>query len=305
MKKHKILKNILLIFLIFSMLITSSGCNNTPEITDTEIIENDTETEPHIPREIKYDKVKDYQIIKTEKGYRLVFDDKSRYSGVGAAYAGFVINSINELSERLLAGELTYKEKVSIYDNFRRDDLGFMILNPYVSYKFSHPASINIFEKCFYHGVTFPVIMYFGEDFTPSYLFIEICDYYYSELAYSDEHDIHRLKEKKQNIEYEQELSNGKTLTCYNKETIESSSEGYGEQYILSDGVKTFLVEKKYSYESDNNTLSYIDVIGFIDECFIHIDFSFYADVYDYEYSDEVLTDEFLFGFDVETIERT
>ena len=78
MKKHKILKNILFFFIIFSLLITSLGCNDIEDIFESDTISR-TKEESYIPNHIKYEKVKDYQIIKNEKGYYLVFDDISVY----------------------------------------------------------------------------------------------------------------------------------------------------------------------------------------------------------------------------------
>ena len=145
--KTKLLKSILSLLLISSTVLTLFSCNNevkeTEEATDTEIItESSEKIETEVPNHIKYDKVKDYQIIKNEKSYRLVFDDSKVYPRAeGSIVAGFPIESWDEFSKRLLSGQLTYREKTSIHHSFRKDDNGFMILNPYISYKFSHPLA--------------------------------------------------------------------------------------------------------------------------------------------------------------------
>lgn len=300
--KNNFTKIILSLFLVFSIAGTLFSCD-TVEVKETE-------SDIEISNRIKYDKVKDYKIIETEKGYRLVFDEPSRYSGVGVSYAGFVINSWEEFSERLLVGELTFNEKVSIYETFSKDDDGYIIFDPYISYCFSHPMAVDISLVNFYHGSTYIATLSFEEECILPCTFL-LHDYSYIKSRYEDVFDM--LKEDEQNIEYEEEMSNGKKIVCYNKTiTKKSSSNMSTEQYILSDGMKKIFVTKRYDYSdrinyTEDKKLVYIDVYGITnDDLYFSINFSNYVGIedYDYEYPEEALTDEFLFGFDIEKIEK-
>ena len=319
MKNFKIFKPILCLLLIVSLSLSLFGCVLNDVEDDT--IESGTDTkgatETYIPDHIKYDKVKDYSIIEVDGGYRLVFDDPWIYSGIGVPYTGFVINSWEEFSERLLNGELTFDEKVSIYETFPKDDKGYILFNPYVSYQFSHPMASRISLTCFYHGTTYTASVIFKEErLFPC--FFTLHDYAYIKPREQYRKIFDMLEEDAENIEYEQELPNGGKIVCYNK-TITNEPYFYGEEntssevekYILSDGFKKILVTKKYIYtdsnnDTEHNKLVYVDIYGITnDNLYFVIDFSLYIDIDDYEYPQEVVTDEFLFGFNVEIVERS
>ena len=318
MKNFKIFKPILCLLLIFSLSLSLFGCvlNDVEDDPIESGTDTKADTETYIPDHIKYDKVKDYSIIEVDGGYRLVFDDPWIYSGIGVPYTGFVINSWEEFSERLLNGELTFDEKVSIYETFRKDDKGYILFNPYVSYQFSHPMASRISLTNFYHGTTYTASVIFKEEG------IFPCFFILHDYAYIKSRQLHRkifdmLEKDAENIEYEQELPNGGKMVCYNK-TITKEPYYYGgentssevEKYILSDGFKKFLVTKKYIYtdsnnDTEHNKLVYIDIYGTTnDNLYFFIDFSSYIDIDDYEFPQEVVTDEFLFGFNVEVIDN-
>lgn len=312
MKKYK---KILLFFIIFSVLITSSSCNN---VIDIEESNTKAATETYIPIHIKYDKVKDYSIIKVDGGYRLVFDNPSIYDGIGVPYRGFVINSWEEFSERLLNGELTFDEKVSIYESFSKDADGYILFDPYASYQFFHPMAVDVSLTNFYHGASYRATLSFKEERLFPCFFI-LRDYAYIKPREQYRKIFDMLEKDAENIEYEQELPNGGKIVCYNK-TITREPYFYdGEQtssevekYILSDGFKKILVTKNYIYtdsnnDTEHNKLVYIDIHGITnDNLYFFIDFSsHHIDIDDYEYPQEVVTDEFLFGFNVEVIDNS
>ena len=88
--KKKLLKSILSLILISSTVLTLFSCNNeakeTEEATDTESI-TESITKSYTKKETinfnDYDNKKDYDIIRVEDGYRLVFHDSLVYEEYG------------------------------------------------------------------------------------------------------------------------------------------------------------------------------------------------------------------------------
>ena len=98
-------------------------------------------------------------------------------------------------------------------------------------------------------------------------------------------------------VEYDVELSDGQIIKCY-EFGLENTNNYIIRKYILSDSKKTVFVEKRYRNESD--VPSTIQLFGVVDGKNY-----FYADSWEqYDYRNVDLTDEFLFGFDIEKIEK-
>ena len=112
-----------------------------------------------------------------------------------------------------------------------------------------------------------------------------------------------------ENIEYKKELSDGSVMECYNK-TTKTSARSITVKYILSNGTKTIFVVKEYSKESYNdqeqNIPTSISLLGNIDgDQYFNMHNVFEApQLLGHEISED-LTDEFLFGFNVEIVERS
>ena len=299
MKKHKILKNISLIFLIFSILLTFLGCEYNI-LPDAETKATDVDTKyikaTTIDLEELYGNVKDYQIIKTEKGYRLVFDDSYAYEEYGSnpGYEGFDIESLGEFHQRLIDGKLTFNEKNHIYHSCHKDDYGYIILNPYISsFKFSHPEADRVECVNYYNGSTQSARVIF-EQYPIVRLNVTVPTDEYTQRIDSW---FLRIEQQKKSIEYEKELSNGKNLVCYNK-TITDYESMYTEEYILSDGVKKVLISKVYYFSDIPLTIE----LFAITENNLYLNAGFLEGT---NYTEIVPSDEFLFGFDVEAVERT
>lgn len=268
--------------------------SNTENITESNV---NTDTE-------KPTNVKDYQIIKTKSGYyRLVFDDSSKYSSSSNPdIVGFQIPSWEEFSDKLLKGELTYTEKCSIYWTFPKDQYGFIILDPYVSYKVTHPISHKTFTETWFCGSYFSIDLEF-EDYHTEYLFVQISERYSYLLNYDRTFADIDVQEKI--IDYEKELSDGSVMTCYNK-TVETINNYTTEKYILSNGTKKIFVRKKYDNSINPKIPREIELLGVVDEDkyfkVVNLFDALYALKKDIT---EDVSDEFIFGIDVEIEERT
>ena len=281
------------------MILTLFSCNfstqkETTESANTDVITEDN-TKADIPDHIKYDKVKDYQIIKTENGYRLAFDDPSFYAKCEFPYvAGFEIDSWENFSDRLLSGTLTLDEKISIYYTSKKDERGVVILNPYVSYKISHSLPHQIDNGGWYNGSFYTTYITCFEGYTfPVQITI------LSKSSYNSQYGAAFIDAKEKNVEYEKKLSDNTIMTCYNK-VIKKYGYSTDEKYILSDGEKNIFVVKVYSDDYYDGVLPY----NF--ECLVNIKNEIYFSInFSWDDITEDITDEFIFGFDVEAIERT
>lgn len=298
--KTKLLKSILSLLLISSTVLTLFSCNNevkkTEEATDTEIItESSEKIETEVPNHIKYDKVKDYQIIKNEKGYYLVFDDISVYKQeFGHDTLGFDIDSLEDFSDKLLKGDLTFQEKRDISRCPLKDDNGVSILNPHITYKISHTLPIQVnYEEIQYFGcgISLPIECEEYPSISPIYITI------LNSVGYDNEYNAgfegYTKDEKK--IEYEMTLTNGEIVTCYNK-IVKTERNQTRERYVLSNGTKDMFVLK--TYYKDSTTPDTVDLVYNIDD-------TVYFEFFESALNGKIPNDEFWFSFDVEAIERT
>ena len=291
--KTNLLKIILSLLLIFAMVLTLFSCTSevekiTESVTDSSELNNTTNM-------ANYDKVKDYQIIQIEDEYRLAFDDPSIYSEYDRpGVVGFEIDSWENFSDRLLSGTLTLDEKISIYYRSKKDEQGVVILNPYVSYKISHSLPHQIDNGGWYNGASYTTDITCFEGYTfPVQITI------LSKSSYNSQYGAAFIDAKEKNVEYEKKLSDNTVMTCYNK-VIKKYGYSTDEKYILSDGEKNIFVVKVYSDDYYDGVLPY----NF--ECLVNIKNEIYFSInFSWDDITEDITDEFIFGFDVEAIERT
>ena len=275
-------------------------------INNTDVtVENDTEKSSYVFDYLDYDKVKDYDIIKTEDGYRLVFDDPTIYSRYSEdpGIVGFPINSWEEFCENLLTGKLTYLEKSNIYWTLPKDSNGFIVLNPYVSYKVTHSFPYeDLGSESYFSGYGFEVTLK-GKEYYEELMFVGVLDC----LGYVSFYDavFEDIDTEEKIIEYEKELSDGSVMKCYNK-TVETVKKTTVVKYILSNGTKTIFVEKKYGNNENSNIPRSIRLLGVIDgDKYFRVNNLFDAPQNLNCEIKEDLSDEFLFGFDLEIVERT
>ena len=312
MKKLKFLKFISSLFLIFSLSLMLFSCQPPKNIDSTvdESIDNDTDNDTDTDTESTkvtsinlsdYDNVKDYKIIETENGYRLIFDDPLLYSkGIPPYVVGFNINSWEEFSKDLLNGHLSYNMKRNMYYTCPKDDAGFIILNPYASYKVSHTLPYNIDPRGTFTGGAFDIALT-CEEYYEEMVFVRILEPYVYKNAYDSNFAGIDWEEKK--IEYEKKLSDQTTMECYNK-TIETNKNLKTVKYILSNGTKTVFVEKTY-YDYDYPNIPHgIHLLGNIDGKYFEVFNVFEApQILQHEVTED-LSDEFLFGFNIEIVEN-
>lgn len=293
-RKMFFLKSTLSIFLISSMFLTLFNCSaNECKETEGNV---DTENVTNITNSINRDGGKDYRIIQVEDGYRLVFDDQSFYETCESPQiAGFVIDSWEDFSDRLLAGALTLNEKTSMYYTSSKDENGIVILDPYVSYKISHVLPYQIENGGTYSGACYHSSITCDEQYTLPISVGILSKTLYDrdfEATFSD------IDIEAENIEYEKKLLNNDNIKCYNK-TIKTGEYFFQEKYVLSNDDKKVFILKTYSDDYDLNLPYELYVlVNFKNEIYFSINFS-YQDI------TKDLTDEFLFGFNVEAIEKT
>lgn len=298
MRDIKLLKSILCSLLFFSLSLSLLGCvsnkvNNDPNDSDTDI---KTSIETEVPNHIKYDKVKDYQIIEDDSGYRMVFNDISVYDPTGHP-GPLKINSFEDFSDRLLKGELTFNEKQNLCSFITKDDNGLNILNPNYSYRILHslPHQVN-YEEIQYLGKGISLEFDCEKHPTPYHITITILE----PLQYHNEYGIafENYTKDESKIEYEMKLINDEIVTCYNK-IVETKNNKIQERYVLSNGTKDVFIKKIY-YE-DSITPNEIYLCYSINDA---IYFNIFSSNISF-FSGEIPNDEFWFGFDVEAIERT
>jgi hypothetical protein len=120
-----------------------------------------------------------------------------------------------------------------------------------------------------------------------------------SKERYNSKYGAAFIDPKEKNIEYEKKLSDNTVMTCYNK-VIKKYDYTTTEEYILSDGEKNIFVAKVYSDDY------YDGVLPYDFECLVNIKNEIYFIIeFPWDNITEDITDEFLFGFDVEAVERT
>ena len=272
--------------LSFTLILFSCDAKVPKDIektTDTKIIiENNKE-------------VMDYQIIQVEDGYRLVFDDPSFYAKFEAPQSvGFNIDLWEDFSDRLLSGTLTLDEKIRIYYTFSKDEQGIIILDPYGSYEISHFLPHQINNGGIYAGSYYVPYITCDEQYTiPTGIHILSKDLYNREYdaCFSD------IDSEEKNVEYEKKLLNNEVMTCYNK-TVKTEKYSVVEEYILSNDKKTVFIAKTYNDDYDPYLPYDIHVlVNSKNGIYFSMDF-FWKDI------TEDLTDEFLFGFEIEKIEK-
>ena len=149
--KTKLLKSILCILLISSMALTLFSCNNeakeTEDATDTEVITEEIATKKTYNYK-DYDRVKDFEIIQVDDGYRLKFNDTDYYEQEhNYEYWGIWLKSIDEIYDGLIHGTLSEYTKSEIFDTFPRDENGIIIPNPYNLYVYILPEDCSVLDN--------------------------------------------------------------------------------------------------------------------------------------------------------------
>ena len=147
--KTNLLKIILSLLLISSMVLTLFSCNN--EIKEPDETENSDITEEIATKKIynykDYDRVKDFEIIQVDDGYRLKFNDTDYYEQEhNYEYWGICLESIDEIYDGLIHGTLSEYTKSEIFDTFPRDENGIVIPDPYNLYVPILPEDCSILD---------------------------------------------------------------------------------------------------------------------------------------------------------------
>ena len=150
MKKLKLIKIILSLLLIFAMVLTLFSCNN--EIKEPDETENSDITEEIATKKTynykDYDRVKDFEIIPVDNGYRLKFNDTDYYEQEhNYEYWGICLESIDEIYDGLIHGTLSEYTKSEIFDTFPRDENGIIIPNPYNLYVYILPEDCSVLDN--------------------------------------------------------------------------------------------------------------------------------------------------------------
>ena len=282
--KIKLLKNILSILLISSMLLTLFSCDTnkpteTEKATETEKI-TETETKKK-PAYYYYDDVLDYSIINVDNGCRLVFDDSTIYENVGSTtQVGIDFESIEEFYNDLVNGTLKNYEKLNIYENFQKDEIGTIIFDPNNLYIPVVPTDCKLYESLIWSGnryrYGFEVPYKYPDNWPVSTHFLCFTeDRYKKELKYQK--NLYSNDQKSVEIIDGKEVItflNGDKLTGY---TVENENK---QMYVM-----------EYLYV--NGAPAYYEVTAF------YISNGFYYEVIIYGIMDSV-TPEWLFEFDVE-----
>lgn len=315
MNKFKRFKKYLCVMLISSMLLMLFSCDIATNVTDNvdenTKNENDTKITDIEDSDVKEtyigDNILDYEIQENDGEYYMVFDDISIYiresssDTLSMPVMWISFNNINEFQNDILNGKLLHFEKNIMADHFDRVENKVIIPNPYNVYTFTHPAEYQIRTTLSLRqeGYGYLMNMYKPDlnnninslDWNTSILTKKRYNYFLEKefLEFTANDSIEFTKEKT--------LSNGKVIKL--TESLVTTINCYKtEKYIMSDSNKTMFVKKLSCAYDEYVSVFILAVINGDVYCNIKlsdIDISF----------DEYLTDEFLFGFDVEAVERT
>ena len=150
MKKLKFLKTILSLLLIVSTIFISFSCDNKTKETD-ETVNSDITEEIATKKTYNYkdyDRVKDFEIIQVDDGYRLKFNDTGYYEqAYRSDHLVIWLKSIDEIYDGLIYGTLSDGDKIHIFDGFPRDDNGIVIPDPYNLYVPILPEDCSVFDN--------------------------------------------------------------------------------------------------------------------------------------------------------------
>ena len=284
--KNNFTKIILSLFLIFSIALTLFGCD-TVEVKETE-------SDIEISNRIKYDKVKDYKIQEIDGEYYVVFDDISRYIEDPLSSGMFInpityltFENVEEMQNAIPNGKLTHTDKAIIANYFFKDDKGVIISDPYDVYLPVFPDETIV--KC-YDTVTLVSRGYYFDakflDNDDAYIVFTCLTkkHYNTNLEYA-KNDIQK-KYKVWEKEFDEIIGEKEVVNLDNRKII---------QYTLSNEDKTmFVIEKQKFVDST--------IKDYGAEIFCESNGA-YFNVY-IGNMDKVLDPEWLFGFDVEKIEK-
>lgn len=313
MKISDFLKNTLSVLLVFSILLTLFGC--VPNNIDSSVTESTVDSDTKILKGTYIidkttigDNIMDYKITKVGDSYYIVFDDISLYVTNYNNSEEFInpvtsihFDSMTEMQDAILNGKLLTYQKDILTNQFYKDDNGILITDPYNIYTIKHPT-------IYYKENPDVGVNYSG------YYWVSVYDKdgsanndWWEYQIPTEQYYEYQLKEKFQlskgdtlpELVEEHQLSDGRIIK---RSATVSKIEDYPAiditsiTYVLSDSNKTMFVEKTY-FDSDFCGIFLLAVVN--DSQY------FTVSLYPKTYSDEDLTDEFLFGFDVEAIERT
>ncbi len=290
------LKVLLILWLIFSMVLTLIGCGLL-NYGENEI-ESNSEHDTEITKSSGEDII-DYKVIENNGEYRIIFDDMSKYSYVwvegefGETATWIDFDNMDKMQEVILNGKLTDGDKHSMVETFEKDENSVII--PNIFSEVVHPLSYREKETVTLSKGQISYYLSFKEINNHRWNCSVITKKFY-ESKYNLYFENIENQEHFE-VEYDVELSDGQIIKCY-EFGLENTNNYIIRKYILSDSKKTVFVEKRYRNESD--VPSTIQLFGVVDGKNY-----FYADSWEqYDYRNVDLTDEFLFGFDIEKIEK-
>lgn len=303
MKKNKILNLILSLTLIFSMLLTLFGCDLLKDAEDVTQSDTDSDIKNITEKNIEdKDNVNlDYKVIEKNGEYHIIFDDISKYTYVrvdgefGETQWWINFQSTQEMQNVILNGKLKDFHKKIIVQTF---GVNGDVIIPNLFIEVTHPLSYKKNEKVTLLKGRCSRQLYF-KSFNDYALTCQVITNNYFEAMLSPKF----MDLKNQNnaeTYYKSESSNEQTAKSYKKsiESIESLENIIVKRYILSNFHKTMFIEKTYN---NNNIFKNVQLFANVDnDKYFEVNLNFQN-----TFSEEDLTDEFLFGFDVEAVERT
>lgn len=299
--KNNLTKIIFSLLLIFSIIFSLFSCvsNGISDITKNTF---DKDIQPSKETYIG-DNIMDYNIIQVDGNYYMVFDDISLYvtecdpEELAQPITFVDFESVSEMQNAILNGKLTHFQKNIIAERFFKDNNGVMIMNPYNVYTIKHPSvyyeknpSVSMIRS----GYTWDTICSENTSTDKDYWLYMIVNKKYYEAQLQE-----KFKQYVENnsIEFnsEQKLSDGRVIKR-SVNIFETEKNRTYIRYVLSDSNKIVFVEKTYR----NDNISNIFLLAMVDQN-KYFEISLIGQN---TYSDETLTDEFLFGFDLEEIKK-
>ena len=247
--KTKLLKSILSLLLIFSMFLTLFSCNN---IKETDIPESDTSNVTKKSSYKDYDNKKDYDIIRVENGYRLVFHDPSIYESFNSSYIGFKFESMQDFYDDLVNGTFRDYEKSNIYNNFPKDKNGVIIFNPNELYVPLIANGCEINEYFIWSGNSYtydfktPFEHPYGEYISAKF------------ICLTEDHYTKQLEYEKNIDNVPKEWGDASIKTVNEKEVFDFPNGNYQTRYTVSNENKTMYVVETCIYDSEGTSYSAI-----------------------------------------------
>ncbi len=239
MKKIKNLKIYLLVMFLIASCVLSACSQPTDAVSGNSGSQPQGSKNPDVEHPDPADEL-DYTLLETDGTYYLIFDDITVYNSGGKSEVSTLsFATIKELKDAIKTGDLKEWQKEVIATSFNRDDVGVKVLNLEKLYSPKIPMDGTV-DSVIWSGENYSFSMTLDEN-----IFGML--HVYTDVRYTNvfESDYKNYFEKDTiSVSNLETLGDGKTVTYY----CTSAAQLMQVRYVLTDGNRTFTVDRTYRY---------------------------------------------------------